>query len=102
MKAHQNILKEVLLESGNDPLLSNVILSYLYPCDICKCYCIKAKKYYVEDDNGDWRIMSMCYDCMVETMLNHNHGKSAVLTFEEHQKYLVSRMDKIYHFNLII
>ncbi len=30
----------------------------------------------------------MCYDCMRDTMLNHQHGKNGVLTFIEHQDYI--------------
>lgn len=102
---HIDVLKDRLEESGNDPVLAKEILSYLYPCMLCKNYCINVKNYYVKDcecsgdilgkcvhnfqcGNKSWIIIYMCYDCMRDTMLNHQHGKNGVLTFIEHQDYI--------------
>ena len=98
--SHQIVLEDRLTKSGNDPELAKIILSYLHPCMICKNHCINVKNYYVEDCANyikfykDWRVIYMCYDCMVDVMLNHPHGKNGVLTYEEHQK-------EIYRYNWV-
>ena len=88
---HLKVLQDKLEQSNNDIILAKEILSYLFPCQLCKNHCINVKRYYVheKDNNGyymnkNWRCLYMCFECMKETMINHHLGKNGVLTVDEH------------------
>ncbi len=88
-------LKELLIETNNEPQLADTILSYLDKCMLCKRYDI-TKMYYIKQNgyNGSWkrtkdfRVLYLCKCCQVKVMIYHNQGKSGILSSREYWKWV--------------